>query len=408
MRMENPLASSFNTIAIIGYVWPEKDASAAGMRTWNLLQIFKEADYDVHYLCGAKENVWTKRVQDMGAHTHSITLNHDSFDTLIKKISPHTVIFDRFITEEQFGWRVEQSIPQAIRIIDTQDLHFLRQARQKKIEENTALDLWNRNTLRELASIYRTDATLILSSYEYKLLTQTFHLPEKLLHLLPFSYPTPPSSTPSFSQRKHFVFLGNFRHPPNQDAILHGVEHIWPSIRQALPQAEWHIYGAYPPKNIMKLHNPGIHVMGPVKDHLSMLSQYRVNLAPLRFGAGIKGKITDGWFMHTPCVTTPIGAEGMEETQQWKGTELASPFIHKALQLYTQEKEWQKAQSMGLNQIKGYFSHTRNKKLLLSLVSKLQRNKQQERKENIVGAILREEQFQSTKYLSRWIQEKNK
>src|SRR5699024_7195355 len=98
--------------------------------------------------------------------------------------------FDRFITEEQFGWRVAEQCPQTLRILDTEDLHCLRRARKKAINEERSFapeDLLNEETAkREIASIFRCDLSLVISEYELKLLQDLFKIDKTLLHYLPF------------------------------------------------------------------------------------------------------------------------------------------------------------------------------------------------------------------------------
>ena len=87
------------------------------------------------------------------------------------------VIFDRFMIEEQFGWRVEKTCPQALRVLDTSDLHCLREARQTQLKQGGVLDLYNEIALREIAAIHRSDLTLMISEYEIELMREQFAIP---------------------------------------------------------------------------------------------------------------------------------------------------------------------------------------------------------------------------------------
>ena len=131
----------------------------------------------------------------MGVNTHSIDLNDSGFDSWIAAIDPDIVVFDRFVTEEQFSWRVRENCPSALRILDTEDLHFLRESRRLILldretsdegETNDDIEPYSDIALRELASIYRSDLSLIISEAEMDLLTGTFSIPSPLLHYLPF------------------------------------------------------------------------------------------------------------------------------------------------------------------------------------------------------------------------------
>ena len=132
--------------------------------------------------------------------------------------------------------------------------------------------------------------SLIISDHEVRLLQDTFSVDPILLHHLPFMVDLKhlPPSGKAFSRRRHFATIGNFRHPPNWDAVLY-LQQIWPLIRKVLPDTELHIYGAYPPKKAMALDNPrtGFRIRGWADDAHAVLSDARACLAPLRFGAGL-------------------------------------------------------------------------------------------------------------------------
>src|SRR5690606_4752526 len=119
----------------------------------------------------------------------SILLNDASFDEFIQELNPSIVIFDRYITEEQFGWRVTENCPNALKILDTEDLHLLRKAREEAVKNGkpaVAANLFLDIAKRELASILRCDLSLIISEFEMELLQNTFKIPSDLLYYLPF------------------------------------------------------------------------------------------------------------------------------------------------------------------------------------------------------------------------------
>ncbi|EFN50431.1 hypothetical protein CHLNCDRAFT_144035 [Chlorella variabilis] len=110
--------------------------------------------------------------------------------------------------------------------------------------------------------------------------------------------------------------IGNWRHPPNLDSARWACSEIWPALRAALPSehrdAQLHMYGSYAAGAAQQLHRPkeGVHMKG-FAPSLDIMLRYRVLLAPLRYGAGLKGKVVDSWWHGLPVATTPIGAEGM-------------------------------------------------------------------------------------------------
>ena len=392
----------------IGYVWPEPQSSAAGLRTWNILEALLQSGFKLTFASPSQRNTFTQKLEDRGIDTVCLQANDPAFDLFIKEFDPNIVIFDRFVIEEQFGWRVQEHSPQALRILDTQDLHFLRRARQRALENHQPIELLSEDTLREIASIYRSDLTLIISDFEYQLLVKEFKIPEDLLLLHRFIYPSPPSPPP-FEKRSQMMMIGNFRHPPNRDGLIWFRDQIWPLMRQNRADLEVHLYGAYPSKEIMSLSqkNSGFIVKGPAVDQYLTLSQYRVNLAPLRFGAGIKGKISDGWWSGTPVVTTRIGAEGMHEGLDFGGFIADHPheFAQHALNLYQNPKLWLKHQDHGLALIQALYSPSN---LILDRVQRIQKHLQTHREKNFIGKLLSFHGLRSTKYFSKWIEEKSK
>lgn len=342
--------------------------------------------------------------------THPIQLNDSSFDRWIRELKPDYVVFDRFMTEEQFGWRVQEQCPEAVRVLDTVDLHFLRRARETALKTGAPLQLTTEDTLREIASLHRCDTTFLISDYELELLIQRFSISPPLLFLSRFHYPEPPTPKP-FENREGFAIIGNFRHKPNSDGVLWFRAQIWPEIRTQLPTAQVYVYGAYPSKQMMDLHKPslGFHLMGSTPDQFQTLSNHRVSLAPLRFGAGIKGKISDSWWTGAPVVTTRIGAEGMHDSNPWPGAISDDPqeFATQAVQLYTDSTRWQKAQQDCLEVIRNLYLASRHSRPLVEHLVQVRENLVQLREQNWIGQMLHLHIHRSTQYFSRWIEAKS-
>jgi hypothetical protein len=245
-------------ILIVANVWPEPTSSAAGTRMMQLIQFFKSKNAEILFSCSAHPSDFIEDLNAMGIQSKKITINSNTFDAFLSEYQPTAVIFDRFNAEEQFGWRVMQHCPKALRILNTEDLHFLRNARQQSIKKGIDLDLQDRSSLnseravREISSIYRSDISLFVSETEIELLKSVFNVPAHLLYYLPLFSPVPLDNTPTFEQRKDFVFIGNFRHAPNWDSILFIKEKIWKHIRKQLPDAKINVYGAYPNPKVKK------------------------------------------------------------------------------------------------------------------------------------------------------------
>ena len=162
----------------IGYVWPEPKTTAAGHRMLQLLQCFKEQGFELTFVSTAQKSEYSEELSEYKIDTKTILLNDSSFDDFVGRLNPDVVVFDRFMIEEQFGWRVAENCPKAIRILNTEDLHSLRHTRQVCLKADAAFTntAWIEQdiTKRELASVYRSDLTLLISDVETQLLKDGF------------------------------------------------------------------------------------------------------------------------------------------------------------------------------------------------------------------------------------------
>ncbi|WP_347173549.1 glycosyltransferase family 4 protein [Polaribacter uvawellassae] len=408
------------SVLIIGTVWVEPNSSAAGSRMLQLIELFLQQNYTITFATTTQKTNNAFDLKSIGVNEVAIELNSYSFDDFIKELNPTIVVFDRFMIEEQFGWRVAENCPSAIRILDTEDLHCLRKVREeaiKKQEEFTIEKLLTSDIAkREIAAILRCDLSLIISTFEIDLLKSVFKIDENILYYLPFlldkidEHQT--KKWKDFSKRNHFVFIGNFFHKPNIDAVITLKKHIWSAIRKAIPKAEIHIYGAYITEQIQQLHNQkeGFIVKGFVENANEVVQNAKVVLAPLRFGAGIKGKLTEAMLSGTPSVTTTIGAEGMHDNFPWNGfVEDDFPlFSKKAIALYSDKNLWNQSQKKGILIINKIYDKEKIGTQFINQLSLLQKEITQHRIQNFLGNLLQHQTLQSTKYMSKWIEEKNK
>ncbi|MEX1188831.1 MAG: glycosyltransferase [Bacteroidia bacterium] len=404
-------------VLFIGAVFPEPESSAAGTRIMQLIDLFKSNECIIHFATDADNLEYSINLKEEDIQVESIQLNDSSFNDFLLRINPEIVVFDRFMTEEKFGWRVIETVPKALRILDMEDFHGLRLARQKAVENGRLAKEANLNqpaTFREIASIFRCDLSLVISSFELDILEREIGIPKRLLHYLPlFAKPSADNiSLNSFHERKNFVSIGNFRHPPNLDSVLQLKHEIWPQIRHAIPHAELHIYGAYENSIISTLNKPseGFVIKGRAKNVDETLSQYRVMLAPLRFGAGLKGKLIDAMRNETPSITTNIGAEGMLHEEQWAGfiCDDLDDFSDKAIFLYQSQVDWEKFSAISSHILKKHFLQGDFEREFIDLIKYTISNLQFSRNGNYIGQMLQLQELNATKYMSKWIEEKNK
>ena len=414
--------SVFRQVLIIGYVWPEPNSSAAGSRMMQLIVAMKAQGWPITFASPAQLSEHMVDLEGLGIHCQGIELNNESFDEFITELNPDLVLFDRFMMEEQFAWRVEKHCPDALRILDTEDLHCLRLARQQQAKHShefvvSQLDnrqLYSDTAKREIAAILRCDLTLMISEVEMQILLQRFQVPRHILAYVPFMLDNPSEKRlPDFSQRQHFVSIGNFRHEPNWNAVLCLKQEIWPRIRKQLPKAQLHVYGAYPPKKATQLHNEkqGFHIKGWVEDAQQMLANSKVLLAPLRFGAGLKGKFLDAAACKLPSVTTSIGREGLFDQQQYEtllSSDSLDEFAQLAVKLHEDESLWHSLHDNCHDFIRQRFNRQEHGVLLVKQLEEIRSGLEEHRLANFNGAMLRHHSLKSTQYMAQWIEAKNK
>lgn len=426
-------------VLILSSVWPEPTSSAAGVRTENLLFGFKDAGWEVWMGSPGKLNEHSQSLERRGIRTQACPMNDPAFDAFVTQLAPSVVIFDRFVVEEQFGWRVREFARDALRVLDLQDLHSLRWGRETLLKREleseanrdqaraeapawtdpaaTALhalrDPLNEDALREVAAILRSDVSWTLSGKELSLLVEVAGIDPALLRLHRIWYPPRPATSRPWGARAGIVWIGNFRHGPNMDGLRWFRSEIWPTIRARHPLAEVHVYGSYPPKEAMEWNQPtlGFRVHGAAKDARETLGQYRVNLASLRYGAGIKGKILDGWWAGTPVVTTAIGTEGMLPAGATFPGEVAdhpADFADRVVALLEDELRWKKVQAAGALALDtNYGMAAEQGQWLTQLILDLDQ-RESRRAHNLLGRVLWQQSHRSTVYFSKWIEAKNR
>ncbi len=475
-----PAGRSGRSVLFVGFLWPEASSSAAGVRTMSLLRAFQSWGWRVHYLACARPNEHTDRLEASGVRTYHVAPNRGAdFDAALAAAAPDAVVFDRFTAEEAFSFRVRAARPNAARVLDMQDLHALRYARHAALKRalkattkssgdgdaprlnpvSAALaampEAGDEHLSRELASVHRCDLSLVCSPVELALLADRFRVPAS--KLVPASFfceeGEEEEAAPGFDDRHGFVTIGTFYHPPNVDAVRWMRHEVWPLIRAELPAATMRVYGAYPTEAVRQLEDEkgGFLVKGFAPTVAGAMRDARVLLAPLRFGAGIKGKIVDAWSLGLPVVTTPVGAEGMlpprefsevpldatktsdAQKNDWGGRWCAADaraLARDAVELHEDREAWAKARRRGAELVRELFPAEANLARVRDAVEALlgepaegfadeeadpfvvaeattpRSGLERARARDYVGAALWHHTARSTEYFSRWIEMK--
>ena len=251
---------------------------------------------------------------------------------------------------------VRRLAPQAKVLFNTVDLHFLREQRQAELAKSDALlRQAKEREEQELGIMRKADATILLNDREVELIARL--APEVKTYMLPLIQDVPGCRTP-FAERRDIVFVGGFNHPPNLDAVKFFCTEIFPHVRLRLPQVRFVVVGSNVPAQVQEFAGEGVEIRGFVPDLADVFERYRISVAPLRIGAGMKGKIVASLSYGVPCVATSIGAEGMRLTHGEHVLIADDPaaFAEAVCAVYQDAAQWQALSHAGVLFARGHFS----------------------------------------------------
>ncbi|MCG6986432.1 MAG: glycosyltransferase [Thiocapsa sp.] len=256
---------------------------------------------------------------------------------------------------------VRRYCPRAKVIFNTVDLHFLREQRRALAQDGSAAENKSEHIKRtELQVVRQADSTIVISPVERELLAR--EVPEARLHVIPLLRDIPGRGA-AYDEREGILFIGGFRHPPNTDAITWFCERIWPRVRERLPDVRLSIVGSYPTPEVLALEGAGVSVLGYVEELDGLFERARLSIAPLRYGAGLKGKVVTSLGYGVPCVVTPVAAEGLE-LEDGQGIRLAADpdeFAMAIASLHEDAELWERTSRAGLLAVSERFSIAANR-----------------------------------------------
>lgn len=317
-----------NAIAIDSFV-PMEDRDAGGRRTAAILRLLFDAGYDVWFVPHQGGNRGAAaRIESYGVRVHD-----GPAETAFEDAAP------------AFAWiarpeLAERYLPLARRagvrvIYDTVDLHHVRLAGEERVCGHPTG--WREMRRTELALAAAAAVTVVTSVEERRLLASE-GIDAALLSIVE----EPPETIPPFESRNGLLFVGNFTHSPNRDACEILVKTVYPLICRHLPEAVLTIAGFDPQRWSRQFASPGVRVLGHVADLRPIFARARVFVAPLRFGAGVKGKIVQSFAHGVPVVTTLVGVEGMELNDH-RAVEVCEPgdgFAAAVARLHRDRAQW--------------------------------------------------------------------
>ncbi|GGD09573.1 glycosyltransferase [Aquisalinus flavus] len=353
---------------------PQTDKDAGSLLAYYYMKIFCELGYRVTFIGSnlVKGGRYATQLQKFG-----VEVIHTPFAQNARKyVLDNGHDFDMFLLSrapaggELFA-ELKQSFPEKPIVFDTVDLHHLRLMRQFELS-NDIKYLHEANKMKDLEYklITSADATILVSDFEIDLLrSEIGPFPSVVIPLIYEKY----DRIAGFKDRIDIAFVGNYRHTPNVDAVRYLVEKVWPRFREYGLDARLHIIGSHMGQEFDEFVEDDINLVGFVEDLDGYLADIRMTVAPLRYGAGVKGKVGNSLRLGVPTVASPIAAEGMalkhEETLLVASS--AESFAKEMKRLYTDEDLWEKLSRNGQEHVISQFGVDAARKKLAALCKTL-------------------------------------
>ena len=347
-------------ILIIDAQTPRPDHDSGSLRLVNLMRLLREDGAHVVFLPADRHRVepYATQLQHLGVEAW-----HAPFaarpPAWLREHGPRfdAVMVSRHYVASEFLPLLRAHAPQAKLIFDTVDLHYLRERRGAEVAGETALArAAERTRALELDVIAKSDVTLVVSDIERDLLRSD--APDAQVELLSNLHRIAGAGQP-FAQRRDLVFVGGFRHPPNVDAVRWFVQEAFPSIHARLPDVRFHCIGSHTPPEIEALGAlPGVIVHGHVADIDPYIDGGRIAIAPLRYGAGVKGKVNLSMAHGQPVVATSCAVEGMHlrDGEDVLVADDPQAFADAVVRLHEDEALWNALARNGLDSVARNFS----------------------------------------------------
>ena len=361
---------------IIDLVTPTPDQDSGSVDAYSHLKILHELGYQPSFLPSLtleREGHYTSDLERMGVECWHLPWITSVEDHLRRHGDRYRyVMISREPTAAAFMDLVLRTCPRARVIFNTVDLHFLREERQAEHSGNDAhREIARAIRERELGVMRKADITILISAAEQDLIAR--ELPGVRTYQVPLIMDISDRQSTPFEARGDVLFIGGFRHLPNVDAVSWFVTDIWPRVKWRIPGARLHVVGSNPTPAILKLAEDDVLVHGFVPDVSGFFNHCRLSVAPLRFGAGLKGKVGRSLGYGLPVVATPIAAEGSGLTD---GKEILvaandGEFADEVLRLYQDEALWTILSAASLAFFDEHYSYSAGRRTLAALLSQL-------------------------------------
>jgi glycosyltransferase involved in cell wall biosynthesis len=341
--------------------YPDPNRDAASITAIQLMQLLKRLGYAVTFFPAglSRDAAGVERLRAIGVAADT----HFDARSVSEYIESHghrfTLLFlSRGPVCQPYLAHWRAWAPQARIVFNTVDLHFLRELRQAQLASSPELLAEaERTRAMELELAAASDLTIVLSRAEVYVLKR--QVPEVELLNLSLIFESTAARVAAFDERRDVMFVGSFPHRPNVDAMLYFTREIWPLVRARLPGSALLVVGSSPPPEILALGElEGVRVLGFVADLERLFASVRLTVAPLLFGAGVKGKIGSSLCQGVPCVATSIAVEGMGLVGERDVLIADAPedFAAQVVRLYTDRELWGRLSEAGLRFVSDNYS----------------------------------------------------
>ncbi len=264
------------------------------------------------------------------------------------RVAPNLVYLHRFSNASKYATMARRYFPKCRIVYNVADLHFLRMEREAELDPTiTSPEQASQQRLVEMQAMQGVDNVIVHSPTEAALLHAAD--PRIAVSVVPWTVQPRPTPIP-FAQRTGAAFIGSFGHPPNGDAVRHYISDIAPGLRARAPEIVTYIAGSKMPDEFARLQVPGVVPVGFVPVLADLLYQLRCTVVPLRYGAGIKGKVLESFAHGLPCIMSEIAAEGLELEGDlaWLVAHSAEEFMEKIILVHRDEGLNQRLAEAGL------------------------------------------------------------
>jgi GT2 family glycosyltransferase len=347
-------------VLVIDALTPMPDHDSGSLRLVNLMRLLREQGMHVVFLPANREHAgrYTEDLQQSGVEAWYAPFAQRA-PAWLQQHGPRfdSVLLCRHYVAREFLPLLRQHAPQARIIFDTIDLHYLREQRAAELADDPSLKrAATRTRSAELGVIADSDVTVVVSETERALLERD--APQASVEVLSNLHQLAGPGL-AFGQRRDLVFVGGFRHPPNIDAVRWFVHEVFPLVRRRLPDIRFHCIGSHAPAAIEALATlPGVIIHGHVPDITPYMDGCRIAVAPLRYGAGVKGKVNLSMAHGQPVVATRCAAEGMHlvDGHDVLLADTAEAFAAAILRLHDDATLWNALSANGLDNVARHFS----------------------------------------------------